>query len=110
MTDKIVVFSSCANAADAEVVARALVERQLAACVTVVERATSFYRWKEALEKSSECLLLIKTSRECFEDLRVELEKIHPYEVPEILAVPVVEGSENYLNWMEVNLRTAGPR
>ena len=108
MTDKIVVFSSCANAADAEVIARALVERQLAACVTVVGHATSFYQWKGALEKSAECLLLIKTSRECFAELKTEMEKIHPYEVPEILALQVVEGSENYLNWMDLNLRAAG--
>jgi len=108
MTDKIVVLSSCAGAADAEIIARALVERQLAACVTVVERATSFYQWKGALEKSTECVLLIKTSRACFAELKTEMEKIHPYEVPEILAVPVVEGAENYLNWMDGNLRAAG--
>ena len=105
MTDKIVVLSTCANEADAGRVARALVEARLAACISTVPGLTSYYRWKGALETSSEVLLLIKTSRELFPQLKLELEKIHPYEVPEILALPVVEGAENYLNWIDTSLR-----
>ena len=105
MTDKIVVLSTCANEADAGRVARALVEAGLAACVSVVPGLRSYYHWRGALETSDEVLLLIKSSRELFPQLKLEIEKIHPYEVPEILALPVVEGAENYLNWMGANLR-----
>ena len=107
MTDKIVVLSTCANEADATRVGRALVEARLAACVSVVPGLRSFYHWEGALETSDEALLLIKTSRELFPQLKLEIEKIHPYEVPEILALPIVEGAENYLNWMGANLRGA---
>ena len=105
MTDKIVVLSTCANEADAGRVSRALVEARLAACVSVVPGLRSYYRWQGEMETSDEYLLLIKTSRELFPELKLELERIHPYEVPEILALPVVGGSENYLNWLGTNLR-----
>jgi periplasmic divalent cation tolerance protein len=81
------------------------VEARLAACVSVVPGLRSYYRWQGEMETSDEYLLLIKTSRELFPELKLELERIHPYEVPEILALPVVGGSENYLNWLGTNLR-----
>jgi periplasmic divalent cation tolerance protein len=105
MTDKIVVLSTCASEAEAEKLARALVSAELAACVNVVPQIRSFYRWKGALETSGEFLLLIKTSRSLFDALKIELEKLHPYEVPEVIALPIVGGSENYLNWLGQNLR-----
>ena len=105
MTDKIVVLSTCANEADASRVGRALVEARLAACVSVVPGLRSIYHWHGAIETSDEALLLIKTSRELFAQVKLEIEKIHPYEVPEIMALPIVEGAENYLNWMGANLR-----
>jgi periplasmic divalent cation tolerance protein len=67
----------------------------------------SCYRWQGAVEIADEALLLIKTSRALFAELKLELEKIHPYEVPEVLALPIVEGAQNYLNWMGANLRGA---
>src|SRR5215813_3697232 len=100
MTDKIVVLSTCSSAVEAETIARRLVEARLAACVSVLPGARSFYRWKDAIESSSEWLLLIKTSRANFDDLRIELEKAHSYEVPEIIALPIVDGAANYLNWL----------
>ena len=105
MTDKIVVLSTCASEADAEKMARALVSAELAACVNVVPQIRSFYRWQGALEHASEFLLLIKTSRNLFDALKTELEKLHPYEVPEVIALPVVAGAENYLDWLGHNLR-----
>jgi periplasmic divalent cation tolerance protein len=104
MTDKIVVLNTCSSEAEAEKVARRLVEMRLAACVTVVPGARSFYRWKDAVEKAEEWLLLIKTSRANFENLSAELEKSHSYEVPEILALPVVDGAANYLNWLNAEI------
>ena len=90
---------------DARRIARHLVERQLAACVNIVPGATSIYTWKGAIEEASELMLIIKSSRPLFDALRTELTKIHPYEVPEILAVPIVDGAEPYLNWVEKGLR-----
>ena len=104
MTDKIVVFSTCASEPEAEKLARSMVEQRLAACVTVVPRARSFYRWKGDLEAADECLLVIKSSRERLADLMAALEKEHSYEVPEVLALPVIEGSANYLNWLQSSL------
>jgi periplasmic divalent cation tolerance protein len=107
MTDKIVVLSTCATEADAERLARALIAGRLAACVNVVPGVRSFYHWKGEIESNGEFLLLIKTSRELFGALRAEMETLHPYEVPEVLALPVVAGAESYLAWLQANLRGA---
>ena len=105
MTDKIVVLSTCSNAAEADAIARSLVERRLAACVNVVAGARSIYRWRGAVEEASECLLIIKSRRELFEQLRSDLEKLHSYEVPELVALAVVDGSPAYLSWLDHELR-----
>ena len=101
MTDKIVVFSTCGSAEEAERLARKLVEEHLAACVNVVAPVRSFYRWKGAIEDATEWLLIAKTSRENFERLRAALESAHSYELPEVLALPVLDGSPTYLAWLE---------
>jgi periplasmic divalent cation tolerance protein len=87
--------------------ARSLIAGRLAACVTVVPGARSFYRWKDGIESAGEFLLIVKTSRDLFGALQEEMEKLHPYEVPELIALPVVAGSENYLSWLQSNLRGA---
>lgn len=107
MTDKIVILSTCGSSDEAERLARKIVEQRLAACVNVVSPVRSFYRWKGAVEDASEWLLVIKTSRALFDRLRAQLELGHSYEVPEILALPVVEASANYLSWMDGELRSA---
>ena len=104
MTDKIVVFSTVSSAEEAEKIARVLVEERLAACVSVLPGARSVYRWKGAIETSTECVLIIKSSRERFDRLRARLEKVHSYEVPEVVALAIVDGSSNYLNWLEAEL------
>lgn len=104
MTDKIVVFSTASSAEEAEKIARVLVEERLAACVNVLPGARSVYRWKGAIESSEEWVLVIKSSRERFDRLRARLEKVHSYEVPEVVALAVVDGSKNYLNWLETEL------
>jgi periplasmic divalent cation tolerance protein len=106
MTDSIVVISTCATEADAERLARALIEARLVACVSVVPQVRSFYRWKGQVESVGEFLLLMKTSRESFGALSAAMEKLHPYELPELLALPVVAGPANYLNWLAGNLGT----
>ncbi len=101
MTDKIVVLSTCESEEQASSIARHLVEKRLAACVNIVPGARSIYRWKGAVEEASEWVLLIKSRRELFPQLRAELEKMHSYEVPEAIALPIVDGSEAYLEWLE---------
>ena len=104
MTDKIIVLSTCATEEQAAKLAGALVEARVAACVTVVPGARSVYRWQGAIESAAECLLIIKSSRQLFEPLRKALEEAHAYDVPEVLAMPVVEGAANYMNWLEAQL------
>src|SRR3954452_25565931 len=91
MTDKIVILSTCANEDDAARLARALVDARVAACVNIVPLVRSFYRWKGAVEDAAECLLVIKSSRPLFDALRAVLEKVHPYDVPEVVALPIVD-------------------
>jgi periplasmic divalent cation tolerance protein len=101
MTDKIVVFCTCANTEEAAKIARLLVEKRLAACVNILPQIRSIYRWQGAIEDSTEVLLLVKSKRELFEQLRNEIAAAHSYEVPEVIALPIVDGAESYLQWMD---------
>ena len=100
MTDKIVVLSTCGSPEEAERIARALVAKRLAACVNLIPAVRSIYRWKGAVEDAQETLLVIKSSRTLFDELRAEIEKLHSYEVAEVVAIPIVDGSEAYLEWL----------
>jgi periplasmic divalent cation tolerance protein len=104
MTDKIVVLSTCDSEVEAAELARALVEKRLAACVNIIAGARSIYRWKDQIEDSPEWLLVIKSRRDLFESLRAEIARLHTYEVPEMIALPVVDGSESYLAWLDREL------
>ena len=104
MTDKIVVLSTFASAEEARRVARALVEKKLAACVSVVPGIRSVYRWEDAIVDEEEVLLVIKSSRALIQELTDEIERLHSYEVPEVIALPVVDGAERYLAWMNREL------
>jgi periplasmic divalent cation tolerance protein len=104
MTDKIVVFTTCGSEEEAQKLASTLIEKHLAACVNISAPVRSVYRWKGAIEESQESLLIIKTSRAKFDALRVVLDTAHSYELPEVLALPVVEGSPNYLAWLDAEL------
>ena len=101
MTYKIVVLCTCGSAEEAERISGFLVEAKLAACANIVPGLTSVYRWKGALERSSEWLLIIKSRRGSFPQLRAEIEKLHSYEVPEIIALEIVDGAEAYLGWID---------
>jgi periplasmic divalent cation tolerance protein len=104
MTDKIVVFSTCDSEEQAGQIARALVDQRLAACVNIVPGARSIYRWKGQIEDATEWMLIIKSRRDLMEQLCAAIGKIHTYEVPELLAVPVVDGSDSYLAWIDREL------
>jgi periplasmic divalent cation tolerance protein len=101
MTDKLVVFVTCRSATEAERIARALVEARLAACGNVLgSPVRSIYRWKNKVESTREFLLVIKTSRRRFAELQATIKRLHSYEVPEIIALPVAAGSRGYLDWL----------
>jgi periplasmic divalent cation tolerance protein len=104
MTDKIVVFSTCASQEEAERLARLVVEQGLAACASIVPNVRSYYRWQGAVETAGEYLLLIKSAQRQFAALSAALERAHSYEVPEVLAVPVVAASAPYLAWLEASI------
>jgi len=80
--------------------ARTVVARRVAACVNVLAPATSFYRWEGREEQASEVPVIIKTTPERYAELESVLRECHPYELPEIIALPVVQGLENYLGWV----------
>jgi len=104
MTDKIVVLSTCSSAEEAERIARSLVEKRLAACVNVTPAVRSIYRWQGQVEDQQEALLIVKSSRALFDDLRAEIERLHSYEVPEVVAIQIVDGAEAYLDWLDREL------
>lgn len=96
----LLVMSSLPDQETAQQLARTLIERRLAACVSVLAPCKSLYRWRGAVEDATEVPLLIKTSASCYAELESALRKLHPYELPEIIAVPVVRGLPGYLDWV----------
>lgn len=98
--DTLLVFTNAPDRAVAMKLAQALVERRLAACVNVLAGCTSVYRWQGALETADELPLLIKTRAGRFEEVAAVIRSLHPYELPEIIAVPVVQGLPEYLDWV----------
>jgi len=104
MTEKIVVLSTCGSEEEAVRIANRLVEARLAACVNLIPRIRSIYRWQGKVEDSTEWMLLIKTSRERYDALSTILAAAHSYELPEVLALPIVAGSPNYPAWLDSEL------
>ena len=100
MTDKRIVLSTAGSDEEARRIARYLVERQLAACVNIVPRVESIFRWKGKIESSHEYLLLIKTSADQFPAVRDAIGELHSYELPECIALSVEDGSSDYLDWL----------
>ena len=100
MTDKIVVYVTCGKLEEAQSLASTLVEKRLAACVSVLPGVNSWYWWEGKVTRDEELLLIVKTSRTQFRQLEKEIQRVHSYSVPEIIALPIVEGSQDYLDWM----------
>ena len=101
MTDYIQVVTTVERKEDAERIARTLVEARLAACVQLLGPITSAYRWKGAVETAQEWQCVAKSRRDAYNRLEEAIRAAHPYEVPEILAVPIVAGSPDYLAWLD---------
>jgi periplasmic divalent cation tolerance protein len=100
MPDFVVVFCTCRDQQEALHLANAVVEQRLAACVNVLPSMQSVYRWKGEVQIETEQLLLIKTTEDRFDALREAIVKLHSYETPELLAIPVAGGSDKYLAWI----------
>jgi len=96
----LLVLTNLPDRASAEKLARSLVEGRVAACVNILCEATSFYRWAGALESASEVPVLIKTQADRYGDLEAAVRAQHPYELPEIIAVPITRGLPGYLDWV----------
>ncbi|MBZ5629798.1 MAG: divalent-cation tolerance protein CutA [Acidobacteriia bacterium] len=103
MTDKRIVLTTAGTREEAGKIARALVERRLAACVNVVP-IESVYRWKDNVENAQEWLLLVKTTAEAVDDVDTAIRELHSYELPECVVLPIEGGSEEYLEWMGENV------
>jgi periplasmic divalent cation tolerance protein len=99
----IVVYCTCPDAGSADKIAEALLSKRLVACANRVCRVVSRYRWKGEIARDEEELLILKTRRDRFEALRETIENLHPYEVPEIVALPIVAGNASYLEWIREN-------
>ena len=98
--DALVVLCACPDEVTADRIARELVTTQLAACVNRLPGVRSIYRWEGVLQDEPEVLLTIKTTKSRYEELEMRLKALHPYEVPEIIALPVLAGAAPYLAWL----------
>jgi len=104
MIDCIVILVTAGSETEAETIAWALVEEQLAACVNIVSPLRSIYRWEGKIADDREWLLVIKTGAERFSAIEARVKALHSYQTPEVIAVPIVQGSDAYLQWLAENV------
>jgi periplasmic divalent cation tolerance protein len=100
MSDYVIVLTTLPADADASQVATALVEARLAACVTVLPVVQSIYRWQDTIEHDTERQLIIKTTGARIDALWEKIRDVHPYNVPEFVVIPIIDGNQAYLNWI----------
>lgn len=105
MADYIQVFTTTENEEDARKIARELIEKRLAACVQRIGPIKSTYWWKDKVNEEEEWLLIIKTCDEMFGKMEEAIKGVHPYEVPEIIASPIIKGNKDYLDWIEKEVK-----
>ena len=99
------VFTTTEKKEDAEKIAKALVEKRLAGCIQIVGPIVSTYWWKGNVETAGEWLCFIKSKKTLYEDLEKAIKEIHPYEIPEIIALPIISGSKEYLDWLNNEIK-----
>lgn len=99
------VVTTAPNKSCAEKIARVLIKKRLAACVQIAGPVKSIYRWKGKIEKAGEWFCIIKTRARAFNKVEKAIREIHPYEVPEIIAIPITQLSKDYLNWLSLNTK-----
>ena|ERR1700675_959963 len=105
MTDKRLVLTTAASEEEAQKIARQIVECGLAACVNIVPRVESVYRWQGKVESAQEWLLIVKTTAERFPSVREAIRQLHSYDLPECIAVAIEDGSPPYLKWLEDSVK-----
>jgi periplasmic divalent cation tolerance protein len=105
MSEFIVILSTISSKDEAGKIAKELVQKKLAACVNIIEGLTSVYEWDNEICIENECLMIIKSRKELFDELKKEIISLHLYEVPEIISLPVTDGLESYLNWISKNTK-----
>ena len=96
-----IVFCTCPSQIIAQKIARSIVEQKLAACTNIVPHLTSIYFWKENIEEGEEVLMIIKTRQDKLIDLEQAIVRLHPYEFPEFIAMPIIGGHQRYLSWID---------
>mgnify|MGYP001569025732 CR=1 FL=1 len=101
MTDYIIVFVTASKEEEAVKIANSIVDAKLAGCVNIVKNIRSIYRWQGKTEDENEVLMIIKTKKNLFQNLKKSIKELHSYSVPEIIALPITEGSEDYLKWLD---------
>jgi periplasmic divalent cation tolerance protein len=101
MLQPLLVMTNVPDALTAQTLAHQLVEKRLAACVNILPAVQSVYQWKGAVEQASEIPLLIKTVQTRYAELEAEVKALHPYDVPELIALPIVDGLPAYLDWIK---------
>src|SRR5947207_9116716 len=104
MTDKLLVLTTTGSEAEAKKIAEMLVERQLAACVNIIPRIHSVYRWQGNVEHSEEFLLVAKTIKQKEDEVCAAIRELHSYELPECISIPIQGGSAEYLQWITNSL------
>ena len=109
MTDKVVIMVTAGSRRECRKIARHLVEVRLAACVNITQPIESIYRWEGKVANEKEFLMLIKSTRELFPEIKLEISKLHSYHTPEIICLPVIDGSRNYLQWIGDSVKPAAP-
>ena len=101
----IIIFVTCKDKLEAEKITHLLLEQRLIACGNIVSPVTSFFHWRGNIDRAEECLIIMKSRRDLFVQVAELIKSVNSYEVPEILALPIVEGSKAYLDWMSVVLK-----
>ena len=103
MTNYIIILCNTNSKDSAETIATYLIKGNFAACVNIIPKITSIYKWQNKIEKDEEFLMLIKTKKELFNEVKDKINILHPYEVPEIISINISDGNKEYLNWIQSN-------
>lgn len=98
-----IINSTTATKEDAILISNELINKNLIACCNIIPGITSIYKWNNEIVEDSECLMIIKTKQELYAKVEEEIKKMHKYDIPEIICMPIVNGSEEYLNWIRIH-------
>jgi len=107
VTDKVVIMVTASSRRECRKIARRLIDEKLAACVNITQPIQSVYHWEGKIEQSKEFLMFIKSNRDLFPQIKAEIDLVHSYHTPEIICLPIIDGSPNYLQWVSDSVRPA---